>query len=109
MCAPSVADESDWDPIDATSIIKQCWDISIEDRDSGVNARMVRGSQNSALCLENAVSENMNALFEDTTYSQNEIDADLKTMRETFGKFNWKLYNEHEGCGRFGWCGTVYY
>ena len=95
-----------WQEIDAQPIIDRCWQLSEEDRASGVTSRKRSGTFDSVLCLKSAISENASAIFANDDYSKDEIDNDLSAIIKGNGRFYWKLNNSHKGCSP---CGSIHH
>src|SRR3546814_981589 len=94
-------------PIDAQALIDACWDMTYEKRLAS-NADAREGIFLSALCLEERILDQFDALFDPAVLPRQEAAERLKTMRDSYAGLAWKLYNEHEGCP-FGHCGTIFY
>lgn len=93
---------------DAQTIIDACWAISQDDRDSGVTSRMREGGLNTALCMEHAfldlISKHMN---KDDAEAQKRYADNIETLRMSYGRIIWDLYNDHDGCDPM--CGTMFH
>jgi len=96
-----------FEPIDAQALIDACWEMTYEQRLAS-NADAREGIFLSALCLEERILDQLDALFDPETLSRQEAAAQLKSIRDSYAALTWKLYNEHEGCP-FGHCGTIFY
>lgn len=87
----------------AEDLIKHCWDISLEKRSSGNTPLMREGNLDTALCLEHEIIAHASALL---TPPPNEADIikTMETLRFTYGRFYWDMFNGNRGCNPF--CGT---
>ena len=104
---PVSAGGEPWQKLDAQPIIDRCWQLSEEDRDSGVTSRMRNSTFNTIDCLKSAISENTSAIIANYLYSKEEIDKDLSAIIKGNGRFYWNLNNSHKGCRSS--CGTMYH
>ena len=111
IASPALAGGDDstgpFEPIDAQALIDACWDATYEQRLAS-NADAREGIFLSALCLEERILDQLDALFDPETLPRQEAAAQLKSIRDSYAGLTWKLYNEHEGCP-FGHCGTIFY
>lgn len=93
---------------DADTIIKHCWDISLELRSSPSVDAMRAGNLDTALCLEKAIIDNAADFIEPSSLTRDQIAAKMKEIRFALGGFYWSLYNEHKGCP-FPSCGRFFH
>ena len=91
---------------EAKKLIDGCWATSKEMLSSGVTAEMRRGTLKSVLCLEGAILDLTEILFETSYLSREKAQERLKTLRFSYGRFYWDIHNEHRGCRLH--CGTMY-
>lgn len=103
------ANSADWVQLDADAIINNCWQISEEERDSGITNRIRNGTINSATCIRKQIVNNASTLFHDSTYSKEDIDQHMELLNEGIGKFYWNLNNENIDCNGPSGCGTIYH
>lgn len=88
---------------DAEDLIKHCWDISEEKRSTPNTALMREGNLDTALCLENEIIKHGSALLEPPP-TKEDIQKTMKTLRFTYGRLYWDMFNGNRGCNPF--CGT---
>ncbi len=95
-----------YDPIDAKKLIKDCWAISKEKRDSGTTSEMRYGTAETVGCLQNVVREQAKILFDPKYLKELNLDKRLNELADAIQKIYWKINNEHRGCDLS--CGTMY-
>ena len=103
---PTLADgEEPFEPLDAHAMIDACWERTNELR-AGSTAEAREGILLSALCLEERILDQFEALFSPSVLARDETAKQLETIRMSYGGLYWKLYNAHQGCST---CGTQYH
>ena len=89
----------------AEDLIKQCWKISKEKRDSGITAEMRKGALDSALCLKQEVATQATALIQKTSITKEELSELLDNLNAAYGRLYWLMFNENKACRPS--CGTM--
>lgn len=91
----------------ADELIAGCWAIS-EDLRSQPSTRDIRlGHLDTAICLENAITDYASDFIYDDSLSRDEIAQKMEQTRFAIGGLYWSLYNGHRGCP-FPSCGTIF-
>jgi hypothetical protein len=101
------AQKQAWAEARAQEVIDACWALSLEDRSSGVTARMRRGALESSQCMRKHIlflSENV--LFSKSPDTQRRVKESLEQVHSGIGGFYWEIYNNHDACDLH--CGTMY-
>jgi len=91
-------------PIDSEALIGACWAISEQKRASGITNEMRAGAAASIECLERAVLQQAQALFNPDALAALKLEGKLDQINEAYGGYYWSLYNENRECP----CGTMY-
>ncbi len=85
----------------------ECMELSREERDSGVTARMRSGMQKSVICLKAAILQRA----EDAPLKKQDKVARLSkaidVWEEQDAEILWMMHNERDDCSA-GMCGTMY-
>lgn len=92
-------------PIDAQPMIDACWEATYEQRLDVYAAR--EGILLSALCLEDRIVEQIEALVPPESLSSDQAAQHLRDTRMAYGLLVWKIYNAHKRCPRDN-CGVIY-
>jgi hypothetical protein len=103
---PSTANGSSWEEIDADALVNQCRNVSREDLESGVTARMREAMSETIDCLAEEIVRHADAFLLPRAMSDTEIRQALSKIGASYGKLYWAMYNEHNGCQPG--CGTMY-
>ena len=92
---------------DGPALSEACWDISDNQRGTGVTNLMRWGTLRTAMCLEYVILDQVEILFEPEYLSRHEMRKKIDDIRNAYGSFYWSLYNDHNGCDPT--CGTLYH
>ena len=104
---PVLAQDAHASPsLDAEALIKACWDISLEKRSSGNTELHREGALDTALCLEEVILDQSEALIYPGYLSREDIKAKLKQIRMAYGGLYWGMFMENFACDPT--CGTMY-
>jgi len=108
--SPALADGNEYagapfQTIDAQAMIDACWEMTYEERSDIYTAR--EGILLSALCLEDRIVDQLEALVAPEYLPREEAAKNLEAVRMAYGSLIWKLYNEHKRCPRRS-CGMFY-
>ena len=83
---------------EAQKIIDGCWKISQEKRDSGVTPEMREGAADTVACLEKAIVDQTEILFDAQTQSRKEAQGQIDRLREAYEGYYDALLNHNRGC-----------
>lgn len=83
---------------EAQAIIDGCWKISQDQRDSGVTPEMREGAADTVACLEKAVVDQTETLFDPQTLSRKEAQGEIDRLREAYEGYYDALLNHNRGC-----------
>ena len=83
---------------EAQKIIDGCWKISQEKRDSGGTLEMREGAADTAACLEKAILDQTETLFDPQTLSRKDAQGQIDRLREAYEGYYDALLNHNRGC-----------
>ncbi len=99
--------DPDFKPLDAQTLIDECFAKQQALLDTGVTGKMRKGMARIVGCLQDVIVELTPVLFEPDVRTPEDTREMLDTIRNSYGPFMWQLYNEFRGCPNF--CGTFYH
>ncbi len=107
VSAPATATGRSRPEIDADALVARCREMSRQDMESGVTARMREGMANTVECLADEIVRHAGAFFDPRSMTEAEVRQALEDIGASYGKLYWVMYNAHRGCEPG--CGTMYH
>jgi len=98
-------------PIDAEGQIAACREKSRQLVESTGTEANRAGFLDISLCLRDAIIDAYGEMFSDNDFTgsdgkktQYNIRDEVESLRGTYGRLMWRIYNDHDGC----FCGTMW-